>query len=173
MAILNGHLDIIHYLIEARADKEKAFISHDDTPLLLAVDCAPEGGRPEVIRCLLDAGADMERMNSRGMFPLLMAAHEGMYDIVCQLLEARANVNQSGSDGLTAVLAAVAEGHVDILKRLLQARANPRTRLNNGSTPWSIATSMSFDRRHREIEAVDNRHAEILQCLRDAGAARS
>ena len=69
MAILNGHLDIIHYLIEARADKEKAF-SHDDTPLLLAVDCAPEGGRQEVIRCLLDAGADMERMNSRGMFPL-------------------------------------------------------------------------------------------------------
>ena len=172
MAILNGHLDIIHYLIEARADKEKAF-RHDDSPLLLAVDGAPVGGRQEVIRCLLDAGANMESMNSRGMFPLLMAAHEGQFDTVCQLLEARANVNHTGSDGLTAVLAAVAEGHVDILKRLLKARANPCTPLKNGSTPWSIATSMSYDRRHREIEACDNRHAEIIQCLRNAGAEKS
>ena len=99
-----------------------------------------------------------------------MAAHEGRLDIVDQLLEARANVNQKGSDGLTAVLAAVAEGHVDILKRLLKARANPSTPLKNGSTPLSIASSMSFERRHREIEACDNRHFEIIQCLRNAGA---
>ena len=168
MAILNGHLHIIHYLIEARADKEKAF-KDNDPPLLLAVDGAPAGGRQEAIRCLLDAGANMERMNSRGMFPLLMAAHEGQVDIVCQLLEAQANVNQTGSDGLTALLAAVAEGHVDVLKCLLKARANPCTPLNNGSTPWSIANSVKYDRRHREIEACVN-HTEILQCLRKAGA---
>ena len=167
MAILNGHLAITRYLIEARADKEKAF-KDNDPPLLLAVDGAPAGGRQEAIRCLLDAGANMERMNSRGMFPLLMAAHEGQVDIVCQLLEAEANVNQTGSDGLTALLAAVAEGHVDVLKCLLKARANPCTPLKNGSTPWSIANSMKYHRR-REMEACVN-HAEILQCLRNAGA---
>ena len=75
------------------------------------------------IRCLLDAGADVNEPRSDGTTALIRAAHEGHIEAVRLLLEKGADVNATAKKGKTALSLAEQEGHAEVAKLLKAAGA--------------------------------------------------
>ena len=75
----------------------------DQTPLIIAAF----NGCTDIVRMLIDAGADIHHRNDQGENALISAAQEGNIDVVKILLDAGANVNQENADGETALSLAI------------------------------------------------------------------
>jgi hypothetical protein len=72
-------------------------------------------GRSDLVRALLDAGANPNGVNERdGWVPLICAADRGHLEVVKILLEAGADVNAQIVDGNTATFWARQNGHADV-----------------------------------------------------------
>ena len=99
MAAMNGHELVVARLLEAGADKDKAW-QDGATPLFMA---AQEGYEPVVAR-LLGAGADTNAGPGNDT-PLRVAQRNGHYPVVILLL--RAQENTGGAD-VEAVAASAA-----------------------------------------------------------------
>jgi ankyrin repeat protein len=84
-----------------------------DTPLKAAAG----KGRVEVVRYLLDEGADINLMPD-GSSPLARACHYGHVEVVALLLARGADTGPS-DDGWTPLMAASSEGHMDVVELLL------------------------------------------------------
>jgi hypothetical protein len=92
---------VVAFLLENGAninDKEYRDLI-DQTPLIIAA----QNGCTDIVRILLDAGANIEHKNDQGENALISAAQEGHIDTVKLLLEAGADINQSNSDGETSL----------------------------------------------------------------------
>ena len=88
-----------------------------------ALHRAADRGRENVVRFLLQSGADHGRQTKRGgTTALMMAAHRGSCGICELLLQAGASVSAKNSDGWDAMMMASARQHTDVV--MLLARAN-------------------------------------------------
>ena len=83
-AASNGHLEVVRFLCEAGADKEKPK-QDGATPLFIAA----YQGHLEVVRFLCKAGADKDKQTQDGMTPLIIAAHNGHVKVENFLREKR------------------------------------------------------------------------------------
>ena len=92
---------------------------HQSTPLIMAA----RGGHEEVIRVLLKAGAEVNKMVKHGMSPLHLAVSFGHIEIVKLLLESGADPNEESSGRVTSLQLAALKGYHDVCKVLLQAGA--------------------------------------------------
>jgi ankyrin repeat protein len=141
------------------------------TPLALAA----ESGQEEIVRTLLDAGADPNVGGATS--PLEAAVVEGHVAIVQALIEAGADVNQAVEDGFTPLMTAATTGDVELVELLLDAGARPRKRNDEGQTAISLADEAGHDdvvealraasRRRRE---ADKAAAEEAEKAREAAA---
>jgi len=107
------------------------------TPLI----CAIEQKKIEIVKILLDRGADLEQREEFGSTPL-MAASSRSIEIVKMLLDRGADVNGRGTGfrkGWTSLMEAAAVGNVDTMKLLLERGADMEARTAEGSTALSIA----------------------------------
>jgi len=92
-----------------------------DRALVVAVD----RGQNEIVRLLLENGADSKTMDENGKPVLLCAAEKGFTDIVVALLENGANVDATEKFDLeTGLMLATRNGHKDTVKVFLQYDAN-------------------------------------------------
>ncbi len=73
------------------------------------------------LQMLIQAGADVNLADSKGLTPLMEASRGGMADVVRALIEAKADVNAKDKDGKTALDVAVEAGHADVVKALTAA----------------------------------------------------
>ena len=73
---------------------------------------------------ITENGADLERADSRGRTPLILAASLGRGELIGPLLERGAKVDARGADGKTALHFAAAAGAGEIAMRLLEAGAD-------------------------------------------------
>ena len=78
-------------------------------------------GHGEVLRLLVEAGADMEERNSQGRTALMVASLEGHQGVVEALLRAGAQVEAADEDGGTALMVASLNGHQGVVEQLLRA----------------------------------------------------
>ncbi|GAA3128904.1 hypothetical protein GCM10010466_19520 [Planomonospora alba] len=102
---------------------------------------AAVGGRTAIVRALLAAGADPDRLSgdeSEGL-PLCAAAAWGHAETVEALLAAGADPARRESHGWTPVLWAAANGHADALRVLLDAGAAAEDALEGGTTALTLA----------------------------------
>ncbi|CAJ1437577.1 unnamed protein product [Effrenium voratum] len=163
-AALNGHQDVVREFLEAGADKDHTD-NEGQTPL--QIDQAGKGGdtpllfaaaknRPEVVSCLLEAGADMNKANKSGFTALHVAASSGLRKVFRYMLEAGADKDKASKGGLTALHFVAMNGHQDFLSRLLEAGADKDKADDEGATPLH-ATAL-------------NGHQRLLRCLLSAGA---
>ena len=100
------------------------------TPLHLAsYDSVPDGldvvlSRSNVVRLLLEHGADVNARENDHSTPLHVAARNGRVEVVRVLLEHGANVAAEGEDGKTASQFASEIGHEEIAKLLSEHRTS-------------------------------------------------
>ncbi|EGX88078.1 serine/threonine-protein kinase ripk4, putative [Cordyceps militaris CM01] len=155
-AAANGHLEIVSMLLEAGVNAKAAivgFISH------LARDLAALRYHAEIIRRLIEAGADVNDSYGEGITALLAAAEGGHLEALEILLAEGADVTtgKSRQHG-TAFQAAVERGKFDIRSILLAAGAD----VNAPGSRRLRATALQM--------AANRGHVEAMAMLLEAGA---
>lgn len=105
-------------------------------------------GKGELVKLLIEAGADVDALAEGGITPLMNAAAEGHDAIVAALLAAGAEVNRQSEEQVTALMETTS---VRIAKRLLEAGADPDLTDYRGYTVFEIAAEQANENsRHRE-----------------------
>src|SRR5687768_6492496 len=80
---------------------------------------------PEIVRVLLEGGADVRASSKKGFTPLLFAARNGDVEMAKLLLAAGAGVNDTGSDGIHALPLSIVNRHEKFALFLLEEGADP------------------------------------------------
>lgn len=78
----------------------------------------------EIVRLLLNRGADINAQDEWGRTALMIAADGGYADTVKLLLDWEANVHLRDSNGNTALMRAAWKGHLDIVRALIDRGAD-------------------------------------------------
>jgi len=101
-------------------------------------------GRPELLKHMLDTGAEVDDKSSNGATALFNAAESGHVEI-CRILLARsAEVDKKTNTSFTALNSAAMNGHLKVCKLLLTHNADINNKSNKGSTPLSFAAQGGF-----------------------------
>jgi ankyrin repeat protein len=113
---------------------------------------AAEEGRYEVVKLLLEQGANLYTENKYGKtpnrisvkiqdraFPLHLAAQRRQYEIVKLLIENGANLDTENKNGNTPLHLAAFERRYEIVKLLIEKGADLNTKNKDGDTPLHLA----------------------------------
>ncbi len=95
---------------------------------------ASQDGKTEIVRMLLDAGANVNEKNEFGTTALMLASDNGHIEIVKLLLAHGALVNAATNSRGTALMRASAGGHLEVAKLLVAAGADIYAKMNKGMT---------------------------------------
>lgn len=119
------------------------FDTLDQTALIAAVD----HNQIEIIRFLLDKGANPNLGDHAGWTPLIHAAYFGANEELLSLLIDRgADVNGRNDRGVSALYLAAAVGREDQVRVLLKHGADPALASKAGYTPKQVAQMRGLER---------------------------
>lgn len=90
-----------------------------------AVMKATRMGEIEIVKELIEAGADINLKNNDGNNALWFACFGNHYELITFLSEAKINIDNQNDNGATALMYAASAGKIEVLKLLLQHGANP------------------------------------------------
>lgn len=151
VATLRGHLDIVKLLLDKGAHIDAHKGSKQCTPIFLAVTnghsstvelllergahhdldvggwtplhAASQQGSVEVVRLLLQKGADLRTTVETGWQPLHFASAQGHHDVVELLVDEGADLDAVTDSGLTPLHLASSRGHLAVVQILLERGA--------------------------------------------------
>ncbi len=136
------------------------------------LETAVEGGHAEVVRVLLAAGADPNRVGYAGTPLLAVAADRQGADVVRALLQGGADVARKGAGNATALHAAAGAGRLDNVELLLAAGAKVTARTTRGWTALHSAVHRADLPMVRRLIAagadVPRDRGELLELARSA-----
>jgi ankyrin repeat protein len=112
LAAFFGHPDAVKLLLERGAQVN---VTARNTMKVAPVHAAAASHRPEIIRMLLDAGADPNARQQEDFTPLHEAAASGQLELARLLLERGADVNLRSANGKTALTHAREAGKTDLV----------------------------------------------------------
>jgi FOG: Ankyrin repeat len=157
-----GDAEFMRMLLRAGADVNRIVSdARDETPLMRAAD----EGNPEIIRMLVEAGANLTAEDFLGHTALMHAAYNGRPEAVQALLDAGADVHSTRhADGETLLMMALLppgvsdsrepfERRLEVVKLLVKAGADVNAKNNEGKTVFDYADTFDNPRRE-EIRAV-------------------
>ncbi len=121
-----------------------------------ALHCAAAGGHAEVVRTLLDAGADVNDADRCKTTPLHLAAEAGAVETVDELLRRGAAVDAANACKETSLFLATQGNHAAVVRRLLEAKPKLEAKDRRGRTGLHIAAAKA--------------HPAVVKALVDAGA---
>ena len=151
-AISKDDTQLVKELLENGANPN-ADADNEDLSLLMS---AVMSEHFEIVRILLDAGAEVNHPNEDGATPLIDAAMLPNRAIVHLLIQRSANIDAQDDEGTTALIYATRFNQPDNVQELITAGADVNQANNEGMTPL--------------MEAAAKGNIEILQILLDAGA---
>jgi hypothetical protein len=99
-------------------------------------------GKGELVKLLIEAGADVDALAEGGITPLMNAAVEGHDAIVAALLAAGAEVNRQSEEKVTALMETT---NVRVAQQLLDAGADPDLSNHRGDTIFDIAIAQAAE----------------------------
>jgi ankyrin repeat protein len=119
LATYNTELEAVQVLLGHNADVD-LLNEMGRTPLYVAllVPISPKGKDIDVVRRLLEHGADPNARDNDLSTPLHVASSRGQVEVSCLLLSHGANVDEKDGEGRTPLQVAPSEGHVEIIKLL-------------------------------------------------------
>jgi len=121
-----------NYEIRRKIDKTEIAL----TPLMVGT----KAGRPEILKILLDRGAEPDFKDTKfGRTALHLAAVEGHLDAVRLLVDRGANIYARTFIGATPLMYAALGGHNEIVKFLISKGADVNTQNNKGGTALNLA----------------------------------
>ena len=129
----------------------------DMTALMKASICNHEGniGRPDIVKALIDAGADVNAKDSGGMTALYWALdtsnYPGLSDSENEVIEILLNAGADAKNSLEYIFFSDKSTTPEILKRLLKAGAD-------------------IDDDFLIMAAINTKYPEVIELLLDAGA---
>jgi len=97
-----------------------------------ALHWAAQNGSVEMCRCLVEAGAQLNLKNARGMTPTMLAVSANQRHVVEFFLRFNVDINERNDKGDTALHIAAKRGHVELLIFLTNKGADITRRNNNG-----------------------------------------
>ena len=148
-------------LLEAGADPNQRPEGYRDPIMHYAIRNSTDTSRSlRIVQLLVKAGGDIESTNSMGWTPLLLAAKEGMTELVRFLLEMGASVaTQELQTGRTALQWAAIAGDLESVHLLLQRQDQSTT----DNVKW-----LTFARSFQAVR--ENEAAALLQILKEANS---
>lgn len=147
----NGNAPIARYLLESGAEPNAGTFSRRFYPLLVA--CAR--GAHQVVKVLLEFGADHRLTSFERTTAIHAAAMEGHANIVEILLNVGADPNTVDSKGWSTMHNAIQGGHIDVVRVLLNHNVDPNIS-HNGVLPVTLAAIL--------------KHPDIVELLAVNGA---
>ncbi|KAF7516376.1 hypothetical protein G7054_g14184 [Neopestalotiopsis clavispora] len=143
-AACKGSRETVNVLIENQAD------------VSAVLDAAFSNGHAEVVKMLLDQGANLNVANKDGWTPLNTASGNGHIKVVKMLLDKGADWAVASKDGWTPLSTASNNGHTEVVKMLLDKGADWAVLSNDAYTPLYSASVCG--------------HLEIVKLLLEKGA---
>ncbi|MEJ2719445.1 MAG: ankyrin repeat domain-containing protein [Deltaproteobacteria bacterium] len=134
-AAKTGRVKEVVRLLKTGANMQASDKKYRMTPLMWAC----HKNHPEVVKVLLDRGADVNARYGNPQTPLMKAAREGNLEIVRLLLKHGAEVNAKSDIGDTPLHLAAWKGHLDVAKLLLNNGAIVNMKGAQGETPLMVA----------------------------------
>ncbi|AIF81939.1 hypothetical protein I862_06925 [endosymbiont of Acanthamoeba sp. UWC8] len=101
-------------------------------------------GYYDIVKLLLDKGADPNIAANKGVTPLYIAAQNGHVNVVELLLKRGANTDFITDEGITPLYIAAQNGHVNVVELLLKSGANVDPITGKGITPLYIAAQNGY-----------------------------
>lgn len=141
-ACYSGNFDLVKMLVEAGADVDLPD-SSGTVPLVRAIVSWHE--TDEVVKYLIECGANVNACAGETWTPLEAAVHENAADIVKLLLDAGANPQICSEKTEYSLVTAADWGYVDIVKMLLDAGADPNFSADENCTPLVAACRWGHD----------------------------
>jgi ankyrin repeat protein len=96
--------------------------------------------RVDIIRCLVERGADAAAQDNNGLTPLHLASSWGHMELACLLVEHGADVTAQSKHGLTPLHLALKHEYVEVARFLVEHGADATARHNNGLTPLHLTS---------------------------------
>jgi len=115
LACYFGKEDVARYLLLKGADPN---IPSRNGYNVFPLNSAVAANNADITKILLEAGAEVNVMQTSGITPLHSAAHHGNIEILILLLEAGADTSVTTEGGKTPAEIAQANGHQDIARIL-------------------------------------------------------
>jgi len=153
-----GMHDVARFLIVEHSQDVNAQVTFwKDTPLHVA----SSGSYMEVVRVLLEFGADLEVKDLDGRTPLLRMSGRGDMELTRILLEHGADTEARDKHGHTPLLQTSERGHVDLARVLLEHGADTEARDDGGHSPLHVASVKG----HVELALVLLKHNAHIEAL--------
>lgn len=146
-AVESNNLAGVKQLIGQGVDVN-ALEANGDAPLVMAAYL----GHAEIVRALLEAGADVTAVDPEMKATALhAAAYAGRTEAARLLIQYKVDINKQGPrNGYTALHDAIWQGHTDTASVIIDAGANLGLKNHEGQTPLDFARA----RKRREIVAL-------------------
>lgn len=101
-------------------------------------------GYKDVVKKLMELGADINAADYGGHTPLLMAVSKGNEEVTALLIEKGADINAATRYGRTPLISAASGGYERITALLLEKGADTNAKNNFGETALSLSAAAGF-----------------------------
>jgi len=153
MPQINGNITILKQLIESNNHNiNKTYGPYSETLLIHAI----RNNWPNIIKHLIESGADINIRDIDGSTPLHIATNSSNIDIVKYLILSGADINQVDNYGRTPLYNATIQSNIDMIKYLVESGANIDACNANGFTSLHLA-------------AIVTQNLDIVEYLLDSG----
>jgi ankyrin repeat protein len=135
LAANENYIETVKVLLSFNPDLEIEYDGEDDQTGYTALTIATVKGHTDVVRLLLEAGANVNHRSKHNYFPLEWAVSSNKEDIVRILMEYNTELNLVDDDGDAALNCIGPSTSLAIAKLLINRGADPEIRNNQGNTP--------------------------------------
>ncbi|KAF5700246.1 ankyrin protein 1 [Fusarium globosum] len=166
-AVSGGHTNMVQWLVDAKADVNVIYHENKTTPLLEACP------HPEIVRILLEHGADINKGNPDSRTALNFAICSNNLATVQVLLEAKTKPDINAATIYEDLRIVIPNGYIEIVEAMLEAGVDVNNTNENGESllAWAIKLNAPSGMIRKileynpDLEIRDKKENTALHCI--------